>query len=851
MNSRKKFRRNTKKNKTRNMKHGGGEPEDQLFIHIENNNITGILNLISDSENIVIDTINNEGNTPLHIACKYGYIEVVNILIENGGDINMANGYDSDTPLHLAISNNHLEVAMDLIKYNANINATNSDQSTPLHLACLNGNIKIAMALIEKGAVIDAIDNRQNTPLHIACNYDYFEVAMALIEKGAAIDAIDNKQNTPLHIACNYDYFEVAMALIEKGAAIDARNSDQDTPLHRACNRGHIEVAMYLIEDGADMNARNKNGDTPLHEACVFGRWELVNDLIEAGANKNIKNNDGNTPSDFINVSINNSATYGYALPIDSFQVTTKSWKVYSHDNKQDLENLNGRYKVEFPGGDIYKGDWANNMMHGKGNKTSKSGDIYRGCWQYNKMQGKGKLKFLDGDIYKGDFYNGLHGDGTYIWNNGDIYVGEFKHNKMTGKGTMTFANGNIYEGDFEKSEPHGKGKYTYAIASNSCPAGSTYEGYWKNHKMETEGNEVSKLTWPAHDSSYPDKSTPCGLRSFEGKWINDIPQTQGAGYEDIPMILENWGNYVWRSHEGRILLDRAAANAYEVHQKGSKMKQKLDPVLKYIEELTLDVDPEKTQELIQEEDPQKVEDAIFTMFNDVGDLSEQQKGELVIILNKLGGSQYITDRNSKEIIIKCVVYATNINIHDLSFIKYYINIFIEENIHAYNGPNGISCTAGIFERFFTVLQQTINLALQTGSYTGNDPKKKQERLKQYNEILNKWGLNKPDMSEILATFNGQHESILSELLEGKKQPEKVRKVIEFIKAEYLQAGQEARDVDVEGDLDEYLQTISINRDGLFAVPDSNAMFGGKRRKNKRKTRRRIQKKIKNTKRRR
>ena len=818
MNSRKKFRRNTKKNKTRNMKHGGGEPEDQLFIHIEDNNITGILNLISDSENIVIDTINNEGNTPLHIACKYGYIEVVNILIENGGDINMANGYDSDTPLHLAISNNHLEVAMDLIRYNANINATNSDQSTPLHLACLNGNIKIAKALIEKGAVIDAIDNRQNTPLHIACNYDYFEVAMTLIEKGAAIDA---------------------------------RNDDQDTPLHRACNRGHIEVAMYLIEDGADMNARNKNGNTPLHEAFFSENWELVNDLIEAGANKNIQNNARNAPSDFINVSINNSATYGYALPIDSFQVTTKSWKVYSHDNKQDLENLNGRYKVEFPGGDIYKGDWANNMMHGKGNMTSKSGDIYRGCWQYNKMQGKGKLKFFDGDIYKGDFSNRLHGDGTYIWNNGDIYVGEFKDNKMTGKGTMTFANGNIYEGDVEKSEPHGKGKYTYAIASNSCPAGSTYEGYWKNGSMETEGNQFGKLTWPAHDSSYPDKSTPCGLRSFEGKWINDIPQTPGAGYEDIPMILENWGNYVWRSHEGIILLDQAAANAYEVHQKGSKMKQKLDPVLKFIEELTLDVDPEKTQELIQEEDPQKVEYAIFTMFNDVGDLSEQQKGELVIILNKLGGSQYITDRNSKEIIIKCVVYATNTNTHDLSFIKYYIDIFIEENIHAYTGPNGISCTAGIFERFFTVLQQTINVALQTGSYTGNDPEKKQERLKQYNEILNKWGFNKPDMNEILATFNAQDESILSDLLEGKTQPEKVRKLIEFIKAEYLQAGQEARDVDVEGDLDEYLQKMGVKINGLFADPGSNAMFGGKRRKHRRKTRRRIQKKIKNTKRRR
>jgi len=518
-----------------------------------------------------------------------------------------------------------------------------------------------------------------------------------------------------------------------------------------------------------------------------------------------------------------------------------------TYKNDQLIEGEDGEYFCVTIGDnyfDNFNGKIENGFATGKGVITAYMADLeeYNGDIVNNKKHGKGEGHYQTGSRYNGDWVeNKRHGKGTYIWEKGSIYEGDWNDDKKHGKGKLTWANG-VHEGDYKDDKMHGYGVFKFQKDTGPCPAGSTYEGYWKNGRMETEGNEVSKLTWPAHDSSYPDKSMPCGLRSFEGKWINNIPQTPRAGYEDILIAIENWGNYVWESNQGRILLDQAAANAYEVHQKGSKMKQKLDPVLKYIEELTPDVDRVKIQELIQQEDPQKVEDAIFTMFNDVGDLSEQQTSELRRILYKIKTSQYITDRNSKEIIIKCVVYATNINIHDLSFIKYYINIFIEENIRAYNGPNGISCTAGIFERFFTVLQQTINLAIQTGDYTGNDPEK-QERLKQYNEILNEWGLNKPDMSEILATFNGQHESILSELLEGKKQPEKVRKVIEFIKAKYQEAQQDP--INVEAHLDEYLQTISINRDGLFAVLDSNEMFGGKRRKHRRKTRRRIQKKTK------
>ena len=529
------------------------------------------------------------------------------------------------------------------------------------------------------------------------------------------------------------------------------------------------------------------------------------------------------------------------------------SGKVYITDDGEILEyngyivnnKKHGKGYCYYNNNSEYDGDWENDKRHGNGKGTYESA-IYEGQWVENKREGQGKMTYTKGEE-KGSFYEGewkndkWHGKGKVIFSN-ETYDGDWIENKRTGKGRLTYTTGakkgSFYEGEWKNDRKNGYGVNKYENAVGCCPAGSTYEGYWKNDIMETQGNEVSKLTWPAHDSSYPDKSTPCGLRSFEGKWKNNMPETPRAGYEDIPIAIENWGNYIWYSYDGRVLLDQAAANAYEIHQKGRKMKQKLGPVIEYIKQF--DDASNETEELIQIGSPRGACNYILSAFNSVGDgLSQQQTVDLQTILIKLERSDYIRDRNSKEIILNCVSYITNTNNHDLNFSKYYISTFIEENIHAYDGPNGLSCTDGIFERFFTVFAQTINLALHSEGYVGDDTENKERRTAQYNEILNLWGLKKPDMGGILTKFDSQDNDAL---LEGKSQPEKVRALIEFIKEEYRQAEQNTSTV--ENDLDEFLMNnYNINRDSLFDNP-FNTTFGGKR-KNRRKTRRRIQKKTK------
>ena len=64
---------------------------------------------------------NSNGATPLYIACKNGYIEVVKYLVEHGVDINKKD-INGATTLYIAYENGHIEVVKYLVEQGADIN---------------------------------------------------------------------------------------------------------------------------------------------------------------------------------------------------------------------------------------------------------------------------------------------------------------------------------------------------------------------------------------------------------------------------------------------------------------------------------------------------------------------------------------------------------------------------------------------------------------------------------------------------------------------------------------------------------------------------------------------------------
>ena len=93
---------------------------------------TGDLKESVKQQDININEKDEDGMTPLYYAAFFGHKEMVEVLIDNRADVNMANAY-SETPLHLAAENGHKEVAEVLIDNRADVNAKNKYGETPLH----------------------------------------------------------------------------------------------------------------------------------------------------------------------------------------------------------------------------------------------------------------------------------------------------------------------------------------------------------------------------------------------------------------------------------------------------------------------------------------------------------------------------------------------------------------------------------------------------------------------------------------------------------------------------------------------------------------------------------------------
>ncbi|CAN0298331.1 unnamed protein product, partial [Hapterophycus canaliculatus] len=75
------------------------------------------------------------GHTPLHLACRFGHLSVVLLLLAEGAEIN-ARDTDGNTPLHKAASNGKAQLCRELMKRGADIDARNKTEYTPLHWAC-------------------------------------------------------------------------------------------------------------------------------------------------------------------------------------------------------------------------------------------------------------------------------------------------------------------------------------------------------------------------------------------------------------------------------------------------------------------------------------------------------------------------------------------------------------------------------------------------------------------------------------------------------------------------------------------------------------------------------------------
>ena len=194
----------------------------------------------------------------LYLACAYGSVEAVKLLVANGGklDSTAPNGW---TAVHVAAINGRDAVLQLLHDLGKDLSPLSLD-GTPLDFARIHNRDSTVQLLKRLGAKKGA-----TMSVHLAARHGDIEALDGWLKRNRANVhfRVKKHQATPLHWAAEADQAEAAELLLNHGADKTARTDGGWTPLHSAAAKGSTNVIALLLKRRAPVNAISQSG-TPL-----------------------------------------------------------------------------------------------------------------------------------------------------------------------------------------------------------------------------------------------------------------------------------------------------------------------------------------------------------------------------------------------------------------------------------------------------------------------------------------------------------------------------------------------------------------------------------------------------------
>lgn len=175
----------------------------------------------------------------VHAIERPGSIEIIDILLEHGADINALDRQgQGNTALYFAammttyrdpeVAARALQVVAVLLERNADPNQFGSEGSPPLHAAASAGSVEAIGLLLARGALIDGATSHGRTALHEAAGSDRVAAIARLLDAGADVNAryqenIHDPQRriTPLAVAEAHGMIAASRALRARGGRVE------------------------------------------------------------------------------------------------------------------------------------------------------------------------------------------------------------------------------------------------------------------------------------------------------------------------------------------------------------------------------------------------------------------------------------------------------------------------------------------------------------------------------------------------------------------------------------------------------------------------------------------------------
>ncbi|WP_262694288.1 ankyrin repeat domain-containing protein [Kordiimonas aquimaris] len=296
---------------------------DTLFEAAKNND-TQIISTVLDN-GMLVDTIAEDGATPLFLAVQNQSYDAVELLIQRGADVNYINPKAiGATPLMIAASRANIDLATLLLDNGAGIDVVDVNNDPAINWAAYYGYTDMVEFLISRGAHTDitghgtprqiAIRRGHQDLVELLSDYTPTDGELALVRAieeedleafeqaladGISPDSLDKTGRPIIGMVARLGLSDFTQALINADVEVDKADDIGFTPLMEAAREGQVETASLLLAAGANANHRSKPsalGFLPMHLAALSDNRSMVELLLSFGADVDPRDRSSSTP---------------------------------------------------------------------------------------------------------------------------------------------------------------------------------------------------------------------------------------------------------------------------------------------------------------------------------------------------------------------------------------------------------------------------------------------------------------------------------------------------------------------------------------------------------------------------
>ncbi|KAH9518692.1 hypothetical protein Btru_005995 [Bulinus truncatus] len=281
--------------------------------------VSKIISFFSKNSSFINNKDSKTGRTALHVAAAYGHSELVQLLLENGADINAKDNLQC-SPIFSAIDGSHKQVAHLLIEWGCDVHIKNLKGFSPFDAAKsiefqifltdlyeYYSSIVPKIMMGDEEFMTEIIKNHEtgyktfcslrsrsingSTLLHTASYYGFLNIVQSLLHLGVDVNLKDYKGSTPLHRT--RDCRTMAL-LLDSGADIESEDNEGNTYLHINCygetKDSKLDCIKFLLEKDVNILKRNKKNLLPIHCCVIQGRIDAIELLLNHDKDNSIQN---------------------------------------------------------------------------------------------------------------------------------------------------------------------------------------------------------------------------------------------------------------------------------------------------------------------------------------------------------------------------------------------------------------------------------------------------------------------------------------------------------------------------------------------------------------------------------